>query len=49
MDDNGIIYQSTEDEIRVIWGKRHYSNEFDNIILRRKGDLRLIEIHEVDR
>jgi hypothetical protein len=49
MDDHGILYQSTEDEIRAVWGKRHDSNEFDNIVPRRQGDLKLIEIHEVDK
>jgi len=49
MDDNGVICQDTEEKIRAIWGKRHNSLYLETIEPPVKGDLRLIEIHEVDK
>lgn len=43
LDDAGILYQDTEEEIRAIW------DDPDQIYMKEEvaGDLRLIEIHEV--
>lgn len=49
IDDHGIITSGPEEETRAIWDRRHTSNELDNVQPERKGYLRLIEIHEVDK
>lgn len=43
LDDAGILYQGTEEEIRAIWDNP------DEIYMKQEvvGDLRLIEIHGV--
>ena len=43
LDDVGILYQGTEEEIRAVWA------DPDQLYMKQEvvGDLRLIEIHEM--